>query len=90
MVRQPEQFLPERTQLPVRPSSPHLFRITLTLFRIDLTAQPTGTGTGLHWQLSQATSLYNVVVDMTTDAGTGQQGIVRLNFSRLCHVLIQH
>ncbi|VDC01655.1 unnamed protein product [Peniophora sp. CBMAI 1063] len=46
-------------------------------FRIDLTAA--ASSTGLHWQLSQATSLYNIVFDMTT--GGQQQGIYMENGS---------
>ncbi|KAH7374494.1 glucan 1,3-beta-glucosidase [Plectosphaerella cucumerina] len=46
-------------------------------FRIDLTAQPFTTGTGIHWQVAQATSLQNIVFNMRTDGGTAnaQQGI---------------
>lgn len=32
-------------------------------------------GTGLHWQVAQATSLINIVVEMSTAAGTAHQGI---------------
>jgi glucan 1,3-beta-glucosidase len=46
-------------------------------FIIDLTAQPATTGTGIHWQVAQATSLQNIVFNMRTDGGTAnaQQGI---------------
>lgn len=47
---------------------------------IDLTAMPaTTSATGLHWQVSQATSLYNVVVDMSTASNTAHQGIFMEN-----------
>ncbi|EIM83048.1 exo-beta-1-3-glucanase [Stereum hirsutum FP-91666 SS1] len=50
--------------------------------RIDLTAMPaSASATGLHWQVSQATSLYNVVVDMSTAAGNNHQGIFMENGS---------
>jgi hypothetical protein len=45
-------------------------------FVIDLTAMPaTTSATGLHWQVSQATSLYNVVVNMSTASNTAHQGL---------------
>ncbi|KZV69962.1 glycoside hydrolase family 55 protein [Peniophora sp. CONT] len=49
---------------------------------IDLTAMPaTTSATGLHWQVSQATSLYNIVVDMSTASNTAHQGIFMENGS---------
>lgn len=36
---------------------------------------------GLHWQVSQATSLYNVVVDMSTEQGNKHQGMFMENGS---------
>ncbi|KAI0029202.1 exo-beta-1-3-glucanase [Vararia minispora EC-137] len=51
-------------------------------FHIDLTAMPaTTSATGLHWQVSQATSLYNIVVDMSTASNTAHQGIFMENGS---------
>ncbi|EJF66026.1 exo-beta-1,3-glucanase [Dichomitus squalens] len=45
-------------------------------FVIDLTQTPaTATTTGIHWQVSQATSIVNVVFEMSTDPNTGHQGI---------------
>ncbi|KAF8520004.1 exo-beta-1,3-glucanase [Hysterangium stoloniferum] len=45
-------------------------------FVIDLTRMPaTSSATGLHWQVSQATSLYNIVVHMSTASDTAHQGI---------------
>lgn len=46
-------------------------------FIIDLTAQPPSTGTGIHWQVAQATSLQNIVFEMRTDGGDAlaQQGL---------------
>lgn len=46
-------------------------------FKVDLTAQPFTTGTGIHWQVAQATSLQNIVFNMRTDGGTAnvQQGV---------------
>lgn len=39
-------------------------------------------GTGLHWQVSQATSLINIVVHMSTAANTAHQGLFIRNLSR--------
>ncbi|KIY50878.1 glycoside hydrolase family 55 protein [Fistulina hepatica ATCC 64428] len=45
-------------------------------FIIDVTDVPIGnTGTGIHWQVAQATSLVNIVFEMSTDSDTDQQGI---------------
>ncbi|KAM5534110.1 hypothetical protein V8D89_012291 [Ganoderma adspersum] len=45
-------------------------------FVIDLTRTPAAaTSTGIHWQVSQATSIMNVVFEMSTDPNTGHQGI---------------
>ncbi|KAH6606872.1 glycoside hydrolase family 55 [Trichoderma cornu-damae] len=46
-------------------------------FKIDVTAQPISTGTGIHWQVAQATSIQNVQFIMSTDPTTNnkQQGI---------------
>jgi len=42
-------------------------------------------GTGLHWQVAQATSLINIVVEMSTAAGTAHQGdIIGLNPRMFC------
>ncbi|THH06760.1 hypothetical protein EW145_g3870 [Phellinidium pouzarii] len=51
-------------------------------FVIDLTQMPaTSSATGLHWQVSQATSLMNIVVNMSTDPSTAHQGIFMENGS---------
>ncbi|KAI9645864.1 hypothetical protein NHQ30_005300 [Ciborinia camelliae] len=52
-------------------------------FVIDLTAMPFSTGSGIHWQVAQATSLQNIIFNMRTDGGTGnnQQGIFMDNGS---------
>ncbi|EIN07504.1 beta-1,3-glucanase [Punctularia strigosozonata HHB-11173 SS5] len=50
-------------------------------FVIDLRQMPTTSGTGIHWQVSQATSLVNIVVEMSTAAGNSQQGIFMENGS---------
>ncbi|KAL2270546.1 hypothetical protein VTJ83DRAFT_2730 [Remersonia thermophila] len=52
-------------------------------FIIDVTAQPVETGTGIHWQVAQATSLQNIVFNMRTDGGEAnrQQGIFMDNGS---------
>ncbi|PAV23600.1 glycoside hydrolase family 55 [Pyrrhoderma noxium] len=51
-------------------------------FVIDLTRMPvTSSATGLHWQVSQATSLMNIVVNMSTDPSTAHQGIFMENGS---------
>ena len=45
-------------------------------FVIDLTALPPTTGTGIHWQVAQATSLQNIVFNMIQGGSTNaQQGI---------------
>ncbi|KZP28414.1 glycoside hydrolase family 55 protein [Athelia psychrophila] len=51
-------------------------------FVIDLTKTPAASSsTGIHWQVSQATSLVNVVVNMSTDPATAHQGIFMENGS---------
>ncbi len=46
-------------------------------FKIDLTGMPYTSGTGIHWQVAQATSLQNIVFNMRQDGGGAnkQQGI---------------
>lgn len=45
-------------------------------FVIDLRQMPaSASATGLHWQVSQATSLMNIVIEMSTEAGNNHQGI---------------
>ncbi|THH31142.1 hypothetical protein EUX98_g3028 [Antrodiella citrinella] len=45
-------------------------------FIIDLRQMPAeASATGVHWQVSQATSLFNVVVEMSTASGNNHQGI---------------
>ncbi|KAI0818528.1 glycoside hydrolase family 55 protein [Irpex lacteus] len=49
---------------------------------IDLRSVPAKVeATGLHWQVSQATSLQNVVVDMSTEPGTQHRGMFMENGS---------
>ena len=48
-------------------------------FVIDLTAMPPSAGTGIHWQVAQATSLQNIVFNMVK--GSNQQGIFMDNGS---------
>jgi glucan 1,3-beta-glucosidase len=48
-------------------------------FVIDVTAQPASTGTGIHWQVAQATSLQNIRFEMLP--GSNQQGIFMDNGS---------
>lgn len=51
-------------------------------FIIDLTRMPAlNSATGLHWQVSQATSLINIVVNMSTASGNNHQGIFMENGS---------
>ncbi|KAG8986773.1 hypothetical protein FRB90_003794, partial [Tulasnella sp. 427] len=47
---------------------------------IDLTQAPS-TASGIHWQVSQATSLVDVVVNMSQDNATQQQGLYMENGS---------
>ncbi|THG98774.1 hypothetical protein EW026_g3453 [Hermanssonia centrifuga] len=49
-------------------------------FVIDL-RQVSGSATGIHWQVSQATSLMNIVFQMSTAAGNQHQGIFMENGS---------
>ena len=52
-------------------------------FKIDLTDQPMTTGTGIHWQVAQATSLQNIEFFMVEDSSeeNAQQGIFMENGS---------
>jgi glucan 1,3-beta-glucosidase len=50
-------------------------------FIIDTTAQPAETGTGIHWQVAQATSLINIHFEMSTADGNKHQGIFMDNGS---------
>ncbi|KAF8549350.1 glycoside hydrolase family 55 protein [Imleria badia] len=59
----------------------NLFRSVRNLI-IDLRRVPSGENAiGLHWQVAQATSLVNVVVEMSTASGTNHQGIFMENGS---------
>lgn len=42
-------------------------------FILDTTAMPVSAGTGIHWQVAQATSLQNIVFNMRSDGGTANQ-----------------
>ncbi|KAH7329416.1 family 55 glycoside hydrolase [Stachybotrys elegans] len=52
-------------------------------FKIDLTGLPMTTGTGIHWQVAQATSLQNIEFNMVEDKSDAnvQQGIFMENGS---------
>ncbi|OSX66163.1 glycoside hydrolase family 55 protein [Postia placenta MAD-698-R-SB12] len=51
-------------------------------FVIDLTQMSaTSSATGLHWQVSQSTSLINIVVEMSTASGNNHRGIFMENGS---------
>lgn len=51
-------------------------------FVIDLRQIPAAnSGTGLHWQVAQATSLINIVVEMSTASGNNHQGMFMENGS---------
>jgi len=51
-------------------------------FIIDLTGMPESSGTGIHWQVGQATSLQNIVFNMLPKSSTNkQQGIFMDNGS---------
>ncbi|CCM01933.1 uncharacterized protein FIBRA_04006 [Fibroporia radiculosa] len=51
-------------------------------FVIDLTETSATSGaTGIHWQVSQSTSLMNIVFEMSTASGTTQRGIYMENGS---------
>lgn len=50
-------------------------------FIIDLTPLDESTGTGIHWQVAQATSLQNIVFNMIKGSSSKQQGIFMDNGS---------
>ncbi|EJT82205.1 hypothetical protein GGTG_02179 [Gaeumannomyces tritici R3-111a-1] len=50
-------------------------------FVIDLTAMPETAGAGIHWQVSQATSLQNIHFKMIASANTKQIGVFQDNGS---------
>ncbi|CAG9998130.1 unnamed protein product [Clonostachys byssicola] len=52
-------------------------------FKIDVTSQPKTSGTGIHWQVAQATSLQNIEFFMIEDSSedNAQQGIFMENGS---------
>ncbi|KAH0547838.1 hypothetical protein FGG08_000095 [Glutinoglossum americanum] len=50
-------------------------------FVIDLTAMPATVGTGIHWQVAQATSLQNIRFEMVKGTESKQQGIFMDNGS---------
>ena len=58
-------------------------------FVIDLRQVPPekSQGTGLHWQVSQSTSLVNIVVHMSTAPNTAHQGIWMENGRRVGYVV---
>jgi glucan 1,3-beta-glucosidase len=58
-------------------------------FVIDLTAMPMTTGTGIHWQVAQATSLQNIRFEMVRGGGSNnkQQGIFMDNGELSLHSL---
>lgn len=45
-------------------------------------------GTGLHWQVAQATSLMNIVVQMSTASNTAHQGSPSFFFGFMMNVLV--
>ena len=67
------------------PKTLHLLALSYRSVRnfvIDVSQMPaSASGTGLHWQVSQATSLYNIVVEMSTASGNNHQGIFMENGS---------
>jgi len=51
-------------------------------FVIDVTQMPASVaGTGIHWQIAQATSLMNIRFEMSTEEGNIHQGIWMENVS---------
>lgn len=50
-------------------------------FIIDLRSAPVAGATGIHWQVSQATSLMNIRVEMSTASGNNHQGMFMENGS---------
>ncbi|KAI1322866.1 glycoside hydrolase family 55 protein [Xylariaceae sp. FL0255] len=54
----------------------NIFWMQVKNFVIDLTAAPASASvTGIHWPVSQATSLQNIVFKMSENAGTQHQGV---------------
>lgn len=53
-------------------------------FVIDVSRQPPGnSATGIHWQVAQATSLHNIVFQMSTAAGNNHQGEINNSYFRV-------
>jgi hypothetical protein len=48
---------------------------------------PLSAGTGIHWQVAQATSLQNIVFNMRSDGGTANQQQVNERMMFLGHSL---
>lgn len=67
---------PYNGELPIYTNQNNFYR-QIRNFRIDLTA--TSAGTGIHWEVAQATSLQNIYFDMSP--GSKQQGIFMENGS---------
>jgi hypothetical protein len=48
---------------------------------------PVGAGTGIHWQVAQATSLQNIVFNMRSDGGTANaQQVSRTTIKIVSHI----
>lgn len=63
-------------------SSQNNFFRQIRNFVIDITALPPTTGTGIHWQVAQATSLQNIRFEMIKGGDSNrQQGIFMENGS---------
>ena len=59
-----------------RKTATNVFWRQIRNFVIDMTAIPAGSGaTGIHWPTAQATSLQNIVFQMSSAQGTQHQGL---------------
>jgi hypothetical protein len=73
----------------VRISSCHFKKFVLLIFFFRVPAT-NSQGTGIHWQVSQATSLMNIVVQMSTASNTAHQGKVSTTQIRTrTHMLLE-
>lgn len=84
MVHKPEQLVSTLTSdFSLRPDGKAFSSSYRSVrnFVIDVSRMPPSTSaTGIHWQVSQATSLMNIVFQMSTAAGNAHQGITRFQY----------
>lgn len=77
MVYQPEQCMSIRFEITYCAQDARQFFRSVRNFILDTRQVPPDVkATGLHWQVSQATSLINVRVEMSREPGNVHQGFV--------------